>query len=95
MVNLRRGRQRLRPTLAAGALGAAFPEPPMQRVGLVSLLVLALSGCGGGSTTIRANAQSCGQELSDLKSAFDQGAVTEAEYRRLREATIRRCQKSR
>lgn len=67
----------------------------MQRLCLASLLALALSGCGGGSTTIRANAQSCGQELSDLKSAFYQGAVSESEYRRLREATIRRCQKSR
>lgn len=61
----------------------------------VLCIALALAACGGGGATIRASGQSCGQELTDLKSAFEAGAVSEREYQRLREAAIRRCQQTR
>lgn len=51
-----------------------------------------LAGCGGdtyvrveGTTTI-----SKGQELTDLQRALGEGAISEAEYRELRERIMRR-----
>lgn len=56
---------------------------------------LLASACGGGGTTVRTSGQSCGQELTDLKSSFEIGAISRKEYDRLRAATIQRCQKTR
>jgi hypothetical protein len=61
----------------------------------VAALALATVACGGGGTTIRATSQSCGQELTDLKSAYEGGAISKKEYDRLRSAAIKRCQKTR
>lgn len=65
----------IRIAMAAAALGAAL-----------------LAGCGSdqyvtvsGTTTI-----SKGQELTDLQRALNEGAITQAEYERLREKVMRR-----
>lgn len=59
------------------------------------LVVLAsFNGCtcgGGGGTDVTTTTKSCGEELSDLKRALDEGAITQAEYDRMREATMKRC----
>jgi hypothetical protein len=57
-------------------------------------LALPIANCGGGGATIRASGQTCGQELNDLKAAFESGAISKKEYARLREATIKRCQRT-
>ncbi len=58
-------------------------------------LALASAGCwGGGSTTStysETKTISTGQELMDLKKARDSGAITEAEYQRLRESIIKKA----
>ncbi|MBL8246353.1 MAG: hypothetical protein JNL89_19300 [Rhodanobacteraceae bacterium] len=61
---------------------------------LCAILSLGLVACGGGGATIRASGQTCGQELNDLKSAFETGAISKKEYARLRDATIKRCQRT-
>ncbi len=53
-----------------------------------------MAGCGGdtyvkvqGTTTI-----SKGQELTDLQRALNEGAITEADYKEVREKIMRRAQ---
>jgi hypothetical protein len=57
-------------------------------------LMLACAGCwGGGSTTTsysETKTVTTGQELMDLKKARDSGAISEAEYQRLRENIIKK-----
>jgi hypothetical protein len=48
-----------------------------------------LAGCGS-STEVQQTSVSQGQELIDLKKAFDSGAINQKEYDRLREEIIRR-----
>jgi hypothetical protein len=59
-----------------------------------AILVTASFGgctCGGGKTVVEQSKQTCGQELTDLKAAFDKGALSQKEYERLRKATLDRC----
>lgn len=46
----------------------------------VILLSIALAGCGGGSADVTNTTVSEGQELIDLKRAYDLGVITEEEY---------------
>ena len=63
-------------------------------IAIVMALVLATSvaGCGGGGaktqtqTDIRTT--TTGQELMDLKKAYDSGAITEKEYERQRKKIL-------
>ena len=56
--------------------------------------VLALPACGGGRATVRTSGQSCGQELTDLKTAYDAGTISKREYDRVRDATLKRCRRT-
>ena len=42
-------------------------------------MVLSVSACGGGSTTVQ-QTETQGQQLMDLKEAYDNGVITEKEY---------------
>ena len=55
----------------------------------VLTLVLLSCGClmGGGKATSK---PSTGQELTDLKSALDKGAIDPAEYETMRQAIVAR-----
>lgn len=63
-------------------------------VAVCLIAVLGVSACGGGRTTIRATGQSCGQELIDLKAAYDGGTMSKNEYDRVRSATLKRCRRT-
>ena len=53
-------------------------------------LMLGLSACGGGGATTQVSTQTLGQELSDLKQAYESGAMTEKEYNKAREALLKK-----
>lgn len=59
----------------------------------VVLMAGALSACmfHGGHTQKQVSTTTLGQELSDLKSALDKGAITESEYRAVKEELINKC----
>jgi hypothetical protein len=42
-------------------------------------VVLSLSACGGSTTTVK-QTETQGQQLMDLKAAYDGGVITEKEY---------------
>lgn len=52
----------------------------------VLTLVLALPGCGGSDTrTTVQSSQTQGQQLLDLKEAYDKGVISEREYENTKE----------
>lgn len=57
---------------------------------LLAVCVAAFSGCGGGTPAPLNNVSSntIGQELIDLKKAYDSNVITEKEYQRQREAIL-------
>ena len=56
---------------------------------LAAVLSLVLSGCGGGGEAkTEVSTQTLGQELSDLKKAYDSGAITESEYNDAKEKLL-------
>jgi hypothetical protein len=49
-------------------------------------LTLGLTACGGGGATTKVEARGTqGQQLLDLKEAYDKGVITEKEYNSTRE----------
>jgi uncharacterized membrane protein len=48
-----------------------------------------LQGCGSSAET-RVDATTTGQELTDLKRAYDEGVITPREYERKRSEILRR-----
>lgn len=58
---------------------------------LAVVATLGLYGCGGGGskTEISTQQQTLGQELLDLKNAYDAGAMTEDEYNNAREKIMK------
>ena len=57
------------------------------------LAVCSINGCTcGGSTDVTNTTKSCGEELTDLKVAYDSKAIDQKEYERLREAVMERCE---
>ena len=63
----------------------------MTMAALVVVAAVSVSGCSG-DTDVRThtNATTIGQELLDLKKAYDTGVITEDEYERKREEILDR-----
>lgn len=59
---------------------------------LISMLGIGIfmGGCGGGGAEVRATNTTIGQELQDLKASFDQGIITEKEYKSVKKDIINR-----
>lgn len=70
----------------------------MQNLGLKALAIaailsvtLALGGCGGGGkTTVKNESTTTGQQLIDLKKAYEEGAIDESEYERQRKKILKK-----
>lgn len=71
----------------------------MKTTGLTALataaiisVTLALGGCGGGSTKTEVTAETTtsGQQLLDLKKAYEAGAMTEKEYESERKKVLKK-----
>lgn len=58
--------------------------------GLVLAGALGVAGCGGADVNTRTTATTTGQELMDLKQAYDSGVISEKEYQRKREEILQR-----
>jgi hypothetical protein len=46
----------------------------------IIISTISITACGGSKTVQNTNTQTYGQEMLDLKKAFDEGAITEKEY---------------
>jgi uncharacterized membrane protein len=58
---------------------------------LLSLSMVDCAGCGrGGEATVEARTTTLGQELQDLKNAYDQGILTEKEYNQKKKELLKR-----
>jgi hypothetical protein len=54
------------------------------------LAMLLTAGCGGGDSSVQASTTTMGQELTDLKKAYDDGIISEKEYERSKEQIMKR-----
>jgi uncharacterized membrane protein len=60
-------------------------------VTVLTLAVILLgAGCGGADVRNQTTTTTTGQELLDLKKAYDSGVITEKEYERKREEILER-----
>lgn len=57
---------------------------------VVAAGAVAVAGCGGSSASVSTRSTTTGQELKDLKEAYDQGLMTKQEYDREREKIRKR-----
>ena len=55
----------------------------------LSLSAFGLSSCGSSSQT-RVDTTTTGQELTDLKKAYDEGVITKSEYEKKRKEIMRK-----
>ena len=61
---------------------------------VAAICVFALSACGGGgSSQTTVSTKTLGEELTDLKQAYDAGAISEKEYEKAREEILERYEK--
>ncbi|MBN7798232.1 SHOCT domain-containing protein [Parahaliea mediterranea] len=56
---------------------------------VVVVASLALSGCGSSTETRVEQVDTQGQQLIDLKAAYDQGIITEKEYERAKKDILK------
>ena len=54
----------------------------------VIAVVLGLSACGGSTTTVK-QTETQGQQLLDLKEAYDKGVITEKEYNKTKSQILK------
>ena len=54
------------------------------------LSMLVTAGCSGGDTSVQAQTTTMGQELTDLKKAYDAGVITEKEYEKSKKKILKR-----
>ncbi|MCB1696501.1 MAG: SHOCT domain-containing protein [Pseudomonadales bacterium] len=55
-----------------------------------AILCLSLSACGGSTTkTVVEQKETQGQQLLDLKEAYDKGVITESEYKRTKNEILK------
>lgn len=54
------------------------------------MTMLSAAGCGGADVRTQTTTTTTGQELMDLKKAYDTGVITEKEYERKREEILDR-----
>ncbi len=55
---------------------------------LMCAALLTISACGGGGAKMETHNTTMGQELVDLKKAYDEGIITEREYKRAKNDII-------
>ena len=58
-------------------------------IALLSISSAMFVGCGGGAE-VKQTSVSQGQELADLKTALDQGAIDQANYEKLQKKILKR-----
>ena len=56
----------------------------------LALAAVLIGGCGGSDTKVEATTTTMGQELTDLKKAYDDGIITEKEYEKSKEKILKR-----
>ena len=54
----------------------------------VIAVALGLSACGGSTTTVK-QTETQGQQLLDLKEAYDKGVITEKEYNKTKSQILK------
>lgn len=54
------------------------------------MAVLSVTACGGADVRTQTTTTTTGQELMDLKKAYDAGVISEKEYERKREEILER-----
>ena len=54
----------------------------------VIALALGLSACGGSTTTVK-QTETQGQQLMDLKAAYDSGVINEKEYNKTKDQILK------
>lgn len=59
-------------------------------VAALMAVVLVTAGCGGADVRTQTTTTTTGQELLDLKKAYDSGVISEKEYDRKREEILER-----
>lgn len=64
----------------------------MFRFAFLVMLVLSLTACGGGGADVQSttNNTTVGQELMDLNKSYEQGIITEKEYKNAKEKIMDR-----
>ena len=58
-------------------------------IGII-ISTIAITACGGSKTVQNTNTQTYGQEMLDLKKAYDEGAINEKEYNDAKKAITKK-----